>query len=79
MRVSDMLFFFCRETHVLLYVLGEPPTNWLKLRPWSTDEDSLRTRELILEYDQVDFPKDTDRFGELVIYMRNDSNDTTAT
>lgn len=38
--------------------------------PWITDEDSARTRALIKEYDEFDFPYDRERFGKLAIYLR---------
>lgn len=39
-------------------------------RPWVTDEDSVRTRELITGYDKVNFPYERERFGRLEIYLR---------
>ena len=40
--------------------------------PWCTDEDSVRTRALVAEYDKADFPPDRQRFGRLEMYFRKE-------
>ncbi|KAI9162974.1 hypothetical protein HJFPF1_04569 [Paramyrothecium foliicola] len=40
--------------------------------PWTTDEDSLRTRELVNDYIEYSFPEEDERFGDLAIYIRKD-------
>ncbi|GAB7356759.1 hypothetical protein MBLNU459_g7658t1 [Dothideomycetes sp. NU459] len=40
--------------------------------PWSTDQDSPRTRKLVEDYDAFDFPTDLSRFGDLEIYVRRE-------
>ncbi|KAH8658046.1 hypothetical protein BX600DRAFT_514569 [Xylariales sp. PMI_506] len=41
------------------------------ISPWTTDEDSPRTRQLIEGYDTYEFPA-SERFGKLAIYIRRD-------
>ncbi|VUC23782.1 unnamed protein product [Clonostachys rosea] len=38
--------------------------------PYSTDHDSARTRKLLQDYDEFDFPNCYSRFGDLAIYVR---------
>lgn len=40
--------------------------------PWTTDQDSPRTRELVEGYDMHEFPPSNQRFGDIVIYVRKD-------
>ncbi|ORY66549.1 uncharacterized protein BCR38DRAFT_296954, partial [Pseudomassariella vexata] len=38
--------------------------------PWTTDQDSPRTRKLVEDYDKYEFPAERERFGDLNIYLR---------
>ncbi|KAH7148216.1 hypothetical protein EDB81DRAFT_457776 [Dactylonectria macrodidyma] len=40
--------------------------------PWSTDEDSPRTRKLVKDYVQYEFPAERERFSDMAIYIRKD-------
>lgn len=43
-----------------------------KSRPWSTDEDSARTRALVEGYENYDFPAGHEHFYEIEFYIRKD-------
>ncbi|KAI1859063.1 hypothetical protein JX265_010540 [Neoarthrinium moseri] len=42
------------------------------ISPWLTDQDSPRTRALVEGYEGIPFPEEQERFGDLVMYIRQD-------
>lgn len=53
-------------------VCGALMQKGILFRPWPTDADSPRTRELVRSYDEYDFHPDHTLFGDLNVYIRKE-------